>query len=296
MLNIKIGKELNHIKIYLVIFLSIFYISLIRTKFNKKTIYQKDDLTLVSAYYRIKSKHTPNEYIKWISNIVMLNKSFVFFTNREFMPTLKALRPKELHHKTIFIEIEIEDFYSYKNFYKDFTKSFEIDYENRYHTIPLYLIWAEKCMFLKKAIINNFFNSKCFYWIDIGYFRENKKDMKKYINDWPSTKKCYSNNRLLMGQLKKFSLKEKKRILNFDSKAHIKLNRNLNVAGNIFGGQIKNAIKFIDYYYNAIRLFIKKRIFIGRDQTLFAYVAFAHPKIIELIFVKNFKEFRRILY
>ena len=27
--------------------------------------YQQEDLTLVTAYYRMKSKHTPEEYIKW---------------------------------------------------------------------------------------------------------------------------------------------------------------------------------------------------------------------------------------
>ena len=98
-----------------------------------------------------------------------------------------------------------------------------------------------------------------------------------------------------MGQLKQFTEKEKEKILNFDYNSHIKLNRHLNVAGNIFGGQIENTIKFIDYYYEAIRLFIKKKIFIGRDQTIFTYVAFAHPEIIELIMVKNYREFRRIL-
>ena len=46
------------------------------------------------------------------------------------MPILKDLRPKELYNKTVFIELEIEDFYSYKKFYKDFNQSHEIDYEN----------------------------------------------------------------------------------------------------------------------------------------------------------------------
>lgn len=285
----------NYKKIYLFLFLIALYIYFRFIEFNKTINYQKDDLTLVSAYYRIKSKHTPEQYLKWIKNIVRLNKSIVFFTNKKFMPILKDLRPKDLHHKTVFIELEIEDFFSYINFFKQFNQSYEIDYENKYHTVPLYLIWAEKCMFLKKAIVNNYFQSKCFYWIDIGYFRENKRDMEKYINNWPNTKKCFSNNRILMGQLKQFTEKEKEKILNFDYNSHIKLNRHLNVAGNIFGGQIENTIKFIDYYYEAIRLFIKKKIFIGRDQTIFTYVAFAHPEIIELIMVKNYREFRRIL-
>ena len=77
--------------------------------------------------------------------------------------------------------MEIEDFYSYKKFGKQFNESFFIDIEKRIHTVPLYLIWAEKCFFLKKAILNNFFNSKCFFWIDVGYFT-NSSLMNNNIN------------------------------------------------------------------------------------------------------------------
>ena len=257
--------------------------------------YKQDDLTLVSAYYRIKSKHTPEEYLEWINNIVLLNKSFVFFSNKEFMPLLKKLRPKEYHNKTIFIELEIEEFHSYKLFYNDFKKSFEIDIENSYHTIPLYLIWAEKCMFLKRAITFNYFNSKCFYWIDAGYFRDGKDSMKNLINNWPTTNKCFEDNRLLMGQVRQISNLEMKQIINFDIGAHKILQENVNVCGNIFGGQIENTLKFIDFYYNSIRLFIKNKLFIGKDQNIFTYVALSHPEIIKLIFCNGWFEFISIL-
>lgn len=78
------------------------------------------------------------------------------------MPTLKEMRPKEFHNKTVFIELEIEDFYVYKNFYKEFNQSFKIDPENRIHSVPLYLVWAEKIMFLKKAILQKLFPIKMF--------------------------------------------------------------------------------------------------------------------------------------
>ena len=104
-------------------------------------------MTIVSAYYKIKSKNKDEEYYDWIRNFVLLNKSIVFFTNKEFMPTIKKLRPKELYYKTVFIELEIEEFYSYKNFYNKFQESFKIDFENIYHTVPLYLIWQKNQLF-----------------------------------------------------------------------------------------------------------------------------------------------------
>ena len=290
-------KKKPKLKIFIVLFLVIIniFISffLQRMKLIVKYNYKQDDVTLVSAYYKIKSKHTPEEYFTWLNNFVLLNRSLVFFSNKEFMPTIKELRPKEYHSKTVFIELEMEDFYSYKNFYQDFERSFKIDPENSYHTIPLYLIWAEKCTFVKKAISENYFNSKCFYWIDVGYFREDKSVMPKYASiNWPKSDKCLADERIVMGQVKEYSEKEKQRIANFDLNAIHSLMRNGNVAGCFFGGQIKNTLKFINYYYDTIRLFIKNKLFIGKDQNLFAFVVFSHPEIVQLFLFRDYFEFK----
>ena len=280
-------------KKYIIIFLTLLLIIICFITFQKifhKKIFRyinkhpQDDLTLVSAYYRMKSKHSRESYLRRINNIVLLNKSFVIFSNKEFMPTLKEMRPKELHYKTIFIEKEIEEFYSYKNFYKEFNEAFKHDIENRYHTVPLYMVWAEKTMFLKEAIEKNYFKSKCFYWIDIGYFHQEKKnDMEKYINKWPTTKKCLEDNRIIIGQVRHFSNEDKQKILNFSHSAHKKLKRKTNVAGGFFGGQIENTLKFINLYYETLKLFIEHKLFIGKDQNIYTYMAFAHPEIINLI-------------
>ena len=119
--------------------------------------YNYDEITLVSAFYITKSKYTFYEYLSWINNLVKLNCSMVFFTEKKFINILKELRPKELHYKTIFIETEIEEFYSYKNFLLDFNKAFNIDPENSNHSVPQYLILAEKVNFLKKVIKKNYF-------------------------------------------------------------------------------------------------------------------------------------------
>ena len=60
-----------------------------------------------------------------------------------------------------------------------------------------------------------------------------------------------------MGQ-KNFSESDKEKIVNFDKDVHKKLERNINVCGDIFGVQIKNTIRFINFYYKSIRLFMKK--------------------------------------
>lgn len=282
--------------IYILIFiLLLFFIS--KKIYEKLYAYPQDDLTLVSAYYKIsKSKHSSKDYLKWIANFAKLNKSMVYFTNKEFMPIFKEMRPKNLHHKTVFIELEFEEFYAYKNLYNQFKETYKIDPERRIHSVRLYIIWAEKCTFLKKAIKQNYFNSKCFYWVDSGYFRESENGMEKYINNWPSTKKCFEDDRVIIGQIRGYNALEQKKIVNFDKYTHRLLRKSFNVAGGFFGGQIKNSLKFIDLYYNSIRLFNENNIFIGKDQNIFTYMAFAHPEIIKLIKLRSFMEFKNILY
>lgn len=258
---------------------------------NNKNKSFEDDLTLVSAYYQIKSKHSNTEYLSWLRNILLLNKSLVFFTNKKFMPMLKKLRPNKFHYKTVFVEFELKDFYVSKHL-KEFNKSFYIDPENSYHSIPLYMIWAEKNMFLKRAILNNHFHSKCFYWIDAGYFRERKIFMKKYINGWPSTKKCFEDKRLLMGQVKNFSILEKNKIINFDIAALKKLQNDINVIGGLFGGQAYNILKFADYYYKAINDYSNKNLFIGKDQNIYTFVAFSHPEVVKLVLFPDYLYFK----
>jgi hypothetical protein len=106
----------------------------------------------------IKSKHSVSEYLRRIKDFMKLNHSIVFFTSKTIINAIKKMRPKYLYNKTIFISMEIEEFYSYKKFRKKFNESFYIDRENSYHTVPLYLVWGEKCSFLKKAILNNQIN------------------------------------------------------------------------------------------------------------------------------------------
>ena len=116
--------------------------------------------------------------------------------------------------------------------------------------------------------------------------------MKQYINNWPSTKRCKEDKRLLMGQVKNFTQSFKQKIINFDLEAHKNLQKDINVIGGLFGGQVENIIKFICLYYNAIKKFIKSKIFIGKDQNIYTYVAFANPKIVKLVLFPNYMYFK----
>ena len=237
----------------------------------------------MTGYLQIKSKHPLKQYYEWITNILKINRSMIFFIDKTFYKKIIYKRPKEFHNKTIWILVGIKDFYSYKYFYEDFKLTHEIDIEKKIHNVQIYLIWAEKCHFLKIASLKNYFNSKCLYWIDAGCFRDSKI-LNKFKNNWPSIEKCYEDGRVTMNQISKFPASKIDELKNFNYTIHIELQKNYNVDASLFGGQIAYIIKFSDLYYKTIKLFKHKNIFIGKDQNLFAYIAYSHSDIVKLVY------------
>ena len=57
----------------------------------------------------------------------------VFFTTKKFMPIFKKMRPQNLHNKTVFIELEFEEFYAYKNLFNEFNQTYKLDPEYKIH-------------------------------------------------------------------------------------------------------------------------------------------------------------------
>lgn len=264
-------------KIILLLILILYLIYLIICK-NLK-ICLKDNITLVTGLFNIKSKFKIDKYLNWVENLLLLNASIVFFMDKDIANIIRKKRPKIYENKTIWIETSISEFYAFQ-YIKDFIKSYEIDKENSYHTISLYLIWAEKCNFLRKAIYHNYFQSKCFYWIDGGYFR------KKYINKtigWPSINKCIKDPRVLINSIRKVQDNEIKGLKQFNNSIYNEFIKKPNVAGGLFGGQVKYLIKFIDLYYKTIKIYIKHNMFIGKDQNIFAYISYLNPNLVNLV-------------
>ena len=303
--KIRFLKRKKHINLRSIIFFILLFISfcclikmiILINKFMKKknndmvlkrkSQYMQDNLTLVSAYYQAKSKHSKNDYIKWMNLTYQLNRSMIIFSSKDFMEKIKELRPQYLHNKTVFIELEIEDFYSYKKYINEFNKTYKLGREKNIHSVLMYVVWAEKCYFLKKAIVNNYFDSTYFFWIDAGYFRDSK-EIGNYINNWPSTKKCSEDKRVLLLQIRKIDENEKNLLLNFNKNTHRQFLFKSNVGAGIFGGHFENLLKFIDLYYEAIEIFATKNLFLGKEQDIYTYVALSHPDVVNLILTKSY--------
>lgn len=249
---------------------------------NINKSFPQDNTTLVSALYNISSKYTFNNYLIWVKNLLQINCSIIFFIDKSISRKIKNERPEIYNNKTIWIELDIENFISYKYFLKYFRESHKIDYEKNIHSIPLYLVWAEKCFFIKRAIIKNFFNSTCFYWIDAGYFRT--RNISRYLKGWPSSKRCFEDPRVIINSIRFIKEKEIKGFLKLSYRFYNNFIKKVNVGGGLFGGSVHNLVKFIDLYYKTIKTFIKKELFIGKDQNLFAYISYSYNDVVKIIY------------
>ena len=284
----------------------VFYITiLIITKFfliikkNKEVknktnnLYETDDVTLVTGLFQIdNNRHKFEDYFIWVNKLLQINKPIIFFTQSNLSSILKEKRPKKYDKKTIFIEKNISEFYSYKNYLQAFKETYIIDIAKFKHTVELYIVWSEKVNFLNESIEKNYFKSKYFFWVDAGLLR--KEDIIKFVNDWPCIEKLKKDPRVILNGIRKIKNNEYNKLMNFDIITHYKFMNDYNVAAGFFGGRYDYLKQFIKYYYEILELFYKNKVFIGSEQNLFTIVGYSHPEIVNIInsgdfdFLKNY--------
>lgn len=123
------------------------------------------NLTLVSGYWQVTNKHQ-DKYKDWFVNTLSINCPYVFFCNKVTRDIIAKYRKNLPTH---YIEMEIEDFYTFK-------------YIKNLSTHPLHcpskelnLIWNEKIFLINRACQINPFNTEYFAWCDAGIccYRDN---------------------------------------------------------------------------------------------------------------------------
>ena len=125
--------------------------------------------TIVTAYYQIPTgKHTPEEYLKWISNfLINVKGNIIFYTTEKLSLIFKNIRTENI----IYEVVPFEELVAIKKYGYDFwQKQKDIDVES-YHSPETGIVWYEKKEFVLRAIEKNYFNSDIFIWCDAGCVR-----------------------------------------------------------------------------------------------------------------------------
>lgn len=225
------------------------------------------NVTVVTCYYMIKSKHNYKEYKKWILNFFLtFNGNIVIFTNNETKKYLDNIinYPCE---KINYIIQELEDTEICKKYNGDFwVNQYNLDNPKRHgnRTKENYIIWNSKFNFLKKTIEINPFNSKKFVWNDIGSLREKLK-----ILSYPNYEKI-SSDKLDIVCLK---IPPEKKYFRDE----------VNFSGSIFGGTKEIIMELCEKYYKIFEEYSSKNLFIGCDQQLISTLYIRNKKNFNLV-------------
>lgn len=152
------------------------------------------NLTCVSGYWSIKNKHG-DMFQQWFKNTLKINCPYVFFSDKK---TIEIIKKYRTNLPTYYIEMNIEDFYTYK--YKN---KMIVD-KTHCPSQELNLVWNEKIFLIQKALEINKFNSDYFMWIDAGLspYRNKVPSIKTFpdiskLNSLPKDKFIYSSTQYL---------------------------------------------------------------------------------------------------
>ena len=237
-----------------------------------------DDITLVTAYFRLNRNKYNTDYFDWMSNLLLnLNKNLIIFTDEFTEPTIKKLRENH-KDKTLIIQMNLEEFHSVK--YLDyFIKDYIRDKYKNLRNPNLYMIWNEKLKFLEKSIDINPFKTSYFAWIDIGYVR-NPVYINRYLNKgFPNVSKLTEDKVYMLNIDYKFTEDDFKDPYN--KKYQMIDNK---IGGGFIIGTSKNLRKMIDEFYNVIiPEYMNRNYFLGEDQTLYTTLYLKRPDLIKLI-------------
>ena len=228
--------------------------------------------SIVSCYYRIKSKHSFEEYDQWITNfLTTVQTNLILFTSPDLEQYLFDKCSENLKSCIKIIVLPLQDLpvaQKYELIW-DYQSSIDKDIKTG-RTKECYILWNSKLWFLMHAIQVNPFKSDKFVWTDIGCLRTINSEIQQKLRKYPLYDQI-SNTQMDIVLLKPFQ--EFK--LFFKNEVHF--------SGSIFAGHKDVIAKIHDLFYERLDLFIQQGLFIGCDQ-----------QTISSIFMTNYELFHPI--
>ncbi len=251
----------------------------------------KNTIVLVTAYYKMPSKASSEQYIIWMENFLSLpNTRMVIFTDSEFEPLIRKLRCTNinLQSKTRIIVKPFESLEMWKSPFIDiWSRAAFRDPEiiDKHHSKQLYALWAQKSYFVEEVIsIKPFGESEWVFWCDIGCCRDKTEmiNIQSFPND--QLTKILPRDKMIVFQIPSQEPIDKtidpvykipKIFLNSDSPSIIQ--------GGFFGGHQSIWPKWCNEYKQLLLYFDSRNIFCGKDQTIMNTIYFLDPNSIHVI-------------
>lgn len=135
--------------------------------------------TLVTAYFRAKSKYPSSQYDEWMQNMMSLKDPLVIFTQPDLVEMMSKLR-SDPSLSTVIVPCTLEDlpisqlrsnlrFEHMGNSISFWEHQLEIDPEkSRHSSYFVFWIWLSKSWLVEQAIQRDYFQSEFYVYTDIG--------------------------------------------------------------------------------------------------------------------------------
>jgi hypothetical protein len=237
----------------------------------------KGTVTVVTAYYCVKSKHEPSQYHAWINNLLLhvgSNCKMVIFTSSDLVEYMNAVCKKNvLGASFTVISMEMKEFKLLKRYpLKMWVQQYAMDPQKSCgRTIECYLIWNSKLMFLKEAMKRNIYDSDKYVWVDIGSCRTTTNP--KLLEDFPRYENV-SNDKIDIVLLRPYAEEEMKQVIFYNT---------VHLSGAMFGGNIRAINRLYENFYKALDVYLCGKCFAGCDQQILSTCCVHNPEIFNLI-------------
>lgn len=236
--------------------------------------------TIVTAYYRVKSKHSNAEYDEWIKTFAgTLENPVVFFGEAEWCKKFKAMRgDKPTRCVTLpFSELPCAGL-------TDWNEVWQNDKFKHLHTPDLYVVWNSKPSLVKNAISLNPFSSEIFAWVDVGCFRI--KNEASLFRQWPTDAKLATvrHNRITLLQVEPFLANDSILDKNGLPADFHGANR---IGGGIMVGNQSAWLAWEEAYYDMLNKFVAAGRYCGSEQNVVSALALTRPDLVQLVVPDN---------
>jgi hypothetical protein len=243
-------------------------------------------VTVVTAYYEMKSKYSSAKYREWVARfLATLTCPIVFFTDTATLPFLDAC--PRVSSSVEFVVLPRADWKA--NDPAHFPAGFwegqwAMDPEQGIHSAELYKVWYEKKEFVLRAIARNPFGSTKFVWTDAGIMRSPAL-AALLATRYPVAARIPSDRMMLLNVGPFTRSDDVERVVNgVTMKGGIDKMR---IGGGVLAATATVWQRWSELYDDAVGRYRQARLFIGKDQTMFATLVLERKEFHSLLDLKK---------
>lgn len=248
------------------------------------------EVTIVTSLFNIERDEMDgrswDEYLKWFSKTLELKCSMVIFTTKDLVPFIEERRtiiPTEIITHTIeeipyyYLKGKIDVIIESENYKKKVSDPERIECKYSIYSIIQY----SKFKWLEKAILENPFNSKFFFWLDAGGSRF--FDNYNLSEEYPSPNAIEALDGMGDKFLIQMNMEYYKDLVESDilTEEYLLDNRSY-ILGSLFGGTEKSILKVSSDIENILIHKMINNGFVNNEQIALGYLVKQNPDDYEI--------------